>query len=171
MYKMCPSNEVKKASFGGNLSYWVYLFVQIAIIVLLCNRFVSNLSTRWSVPTLFSPLPSILFSPIKAAISRLSKKVKIRRRRRTCADDGDTTREILRQIVCEEHSDECAICRKILSKGIPKGEIAAVGAGVHGCCPRCSVSNFSTRCCDSKGIYKIVKDMLSRRKLLYLICA
>ena len=72
MYKMCPSNEVKTASFGGNLSYWVYLFVQIAIIVLLCNRFVSNLSTR---------------------------------------------------------------------------------------------------CCDSKGIYKIVKDMLSRRKLLYLICA
>lgn len=76
MYKMCPSNEVKTASFGGNLSYWVYLFVQIQLIVLLCNRFVSNLSTRWSVPTLFSPLPSILFSPIKAAISRLSKKLK-----------------------------------------------------------------------------------------------
>lgn len=148
MYKMCPSNEVKTASFGGNLSYWMYLFVQIWFIVLFCNRFVSNFSTRQSV-----------------------KKVKIRRRRRTCADDGDTTREILRQIVCEEQSDECAICRKILSKGIPKGEIAAVGAGVHGYCPRCSVSNLSTRCCDSKGIYKIVKDMLSRRKLLYLICA
>ena len=93
MYKMCPSNEVKTASFGGNLSYWMYLFVQIRIIVLFCNRFVSNFSTRQSV-----------------------KKVKIRRRRRTCADDGDTTREILRQIVCEEQSDECAICRKILSK-------------------------------------------------------
>lgn len=98
MYKMCPSNEVKTASFGGNLSYWMYLFVQIWFIVLFCNRFVSNFSTRQSV-----------------------KKVKIRRRRRTCADDGDTTREILRQIVCEEQSDECAICRKILSKGIPKG--------------------------------------------------
>ena len=77
MYKIRPSNEVhKKLLLGGNLSYWVYLFVQKYIIVLLCNRFVSNLSTRWSVPTLFSPLPSILFSPIKAAISRLSKKLK-----------------------------------------------------------------------------------------------
>ena len=119
----------------------------------------------------FLPLTEYTFLANKSCDFQNVKKVKIRRRRRTCADDGDTTREILRQIVCEEHSDECAICRKILSKGIPKGEIAAVGAGVHGCCPRCSVSNFSTRCCDSKGIYKIVKDMLSRRKLLYLICA
>ena len=118
----------------------------------------------------FLPLTEYTFLANKSCDFQTVKKVKIRRRRRTCADDGDTTREILRQIVCEEHSDECAICRKILSKGIPKGEIAAVGAGVHGCCPRCSVSNFSTRCCDSKGIYKIVKDMLSRRKLLYLIC-
>ena len=39
------------------------------------------------------------------------------RLRAQCADDGDTDREILRQIVCEERSDECAICRKILSKG------------------------------------------------------
>ena len=53
---------------------------------------------------------------------QLSKKYKIRRRRRTCADDGDTDMEILRQIVCEERSDECAICRKILSKGIHKGK-------------------------------------------------
>ena len=119
----------------------------------------------------FLPLTEYTFLANKSCDFQTVKKVKIRRRRRTCADDGDTTREILRQIVCEEDSDECAICRKILSKGIPKGEIAAVGAGVHGCCPRCSVSNFSTRCCDSKGIYKIVKDMLSRRKLLYLICA
>ena len=119
----------------------------------------------------FLPLTEYTFLANKSCDFQTVKKVKIRRRRRTCADDGDTTREILRQIVREEHSDECAICRKILSKGIPKGEIAAVGAGVHGCCPRCSVSNFSTRCCDSKGIYKIVKDMLSRRKLLYLICA
>ena len=118
----------------------------------------------------FLPLTEYTFLANKSCDFQTVKKVKIRRRRRTCADDGDTTREILRQIVCEEHSDECAICRKILSKGIPKGEIAAVGAGVHGCCPRCSVSNFSIRCCDSKGIYKIVKDMLSRRKLLYLIC-
>ena len=44
------------------------------------------------------------------------------RLRAQCADDGDTDREILRQIVCEEHSDECAICRKILSKGIHKGK-------------------------------------------------
>ena len=43
-------------------------------------------------------------------------------------------------------SDECAICRKILSKGIPKGEIDALGAAVRGCCPLCSVSSFSTRC-------------------------
>ena len=119
----------------------------------------------------FLPLTEYTFLANKSCDFQTVKKVKNRRRRRTCADDGDTTREILRQIVCEEDSDECAICRKILSKGIPKGEIAAVGAGVHGCCPRCSVSNFSTRCCDSKGIYKIVKDMLSRRKLLYLICA
>ena len=111
----------------------------------------------------FLPLTEYTFLANKSCDFQTVKKVKIRRRRRTCADDGDTTREILRQIVCEEHSDECAICRKILPKGIPKGEIAAVGAGVHGCCPRCSVSNFSTRCCDSKGIYKIVKDMLSRR--------
>ena len=48
------------------------------------------------------------------------KKVKIRRCRRTCADDGDTDREILRQIVCEELCSECAVCRKILSKGFPK---------------------------------------------------
>src|SRR5699024_11219383 len=76
----------------------------------------------------------------------LSKKVKIRLRRRTCADDGDTDREILRQIVCEELCSECAICRKILSKGFPKGEIAALGKAVRGCCPFCSVSSFSTRC-------------------------
>ena len=64
-----------------------------------------------------------------AAVRRgtLSKKVKKRRCRRTCADDSDTYREILWQIVCEERSDECAICHKILSKGIPKGEIAALG--------------------------------------------
>ena len=45
------------------------------------------------------------------------EKVKIRHHRRTCADDGDTDREI----VCEEQSDECAISRKILSRGISKG--------------------------------------------------
>ena len=55
------------------------------------------------------------------------RKIQNRRCRRTCADDGDTDREILRQIVCEEHSDECAICRKILSKGFPKGETDALG--------------------------------------------
>ena len=74
------------------------------------------------------------------------EKVKIRLRRRTCADDGDTSREILRQIVCEELCSECAICRKILSKGFSKGEIDALGAAVRGCCPFCSVSSFSTRC-------------------------
>ena len=37
--------------------------------------------------------------------------------------------------------------------------------------PLCSVSSFSTRYCDFKGIYKIVKDVLSRRRLLYLIYA
>ena len=84
------------------------------------------------------------------------KKIKIRLRRRTCADDGDTARKILRQIVCEELCSECAICRKILSKGFPKGEIDALGeaglrpksracgpvglrhaaaAAVRGCCP------------------------------------
>ena len=73
------------------------------------------------------------------------KKVIIRLRRRTCADDGDTAREILRQIVCEELCSECAICRKILSKGFSKGEIDALGAAVRGCCPFCSVSSFSTR--------------------------
>src|SRR5699024_3952789 len=71
----------------------------------------------------------------------LSEKYKIRRRRRTCADDGDTSREILRQIVCEELCSECAICRKILSKGFPKGEIDALGEAVRGCCAFCSVSS------------------------------
>ena len=151
------------------MSYWVHLFVQIEFIVLFCVR-VESLDTLERTNA-FLPLTEYTFLANKSCDFQTVKKVKIRRRRRTCADDGDTTREILRQIVCEEQSDECAICRKILSKGIPKGEIAAVGAGVHGYCPRCSVSNLSTRCCDSKGIYKIVKDMLSRRKLLYLICA
>ena len=50
----------------------------------------------------------------------MSKKVKICRRRRTCADGGNTDREILRQIVCEALCAECAVCRKILSKGDSK---------------------------------------------------
>ena len=81
----------------------------------------------------------------RAGAAQTVKKVKIRLRRRTCADDGDTARKILRQIVCEELCSECAICRKILSKGFPKGEIDALGAAVRGCCPFCSVSSFSTR--------------------------
>ena len=64
--------------------------------------------------------------PLQAAAAQAAtdcqKKFKIRRCRRTCADDSDTDREILRQIVCEERSDECAVCRKILSKGIHKGK-------------------------------------------------
>src|SRR5699024_9818612 len=39
-----------------------------------------------------------------------------RRPRRTCADGGDTAREILLKIVCEEPCDECAVLGKILSK-------------------------------------------------------
>ena len=93
----------------------------------------------------FLPLTEYTFLANKSCDFRTVKKVKIRRRRRTCADDGDTTREILRQIVYEEQSDECAICHRILSKGIPKGEIAAVGTAVRGCCPLCSVSRNSTR--------------------------
>src|SRR5699024_4571712 len=77
---------------------------------------------------------------------QIVEKVKIRLRRRTCADGGDTSREILRQIVCEELCSECAICRKILSKGFSKGETDALGEAVRGCCPFCSVSSFSTRC-------------------------
>ena len=42
------------------------------------------------------------------------------RLRAQCADDGDTDREILRQIVCEAFCAECAVCRKILSKGDSK---------------------------------------------------
>ena len=51
--------------------------------------------------------------------ARLASETRLRAQ---CADDGDTDREILRQIVCEERSDECAIWRKILSKGIHKGK-------------------------------------------------
>src|SRR5699024_8174636 len=69
------------------------------------------------------------------AAQSAAQTVKNRRRRRTCADDGDTDREILRQIVCEELCSECAVCRKILSKGFPKGEIDALGAAVRACCP------------------------------------
>ena len=50
------------------------------------------------------------------------KKYKIRRRRRTCADDGDTAREISSKIVCEELCSECAVLLEILSKGIHKGK-------------------------------------------------
>ena len=73
------------------------------------------------------------------------EKVKIRHHRRTCADDGDTDREILRQIVCEERSDECAISRKILSRGIPKGGTGRSGEAVPDGSPFCSVSGFPTR--------------------------
>ncbi|MDY5783085.1 MAG: hypothetical protein SPK62_04120, partial [Gemmiger sp.] len=58
------------------------------------------------------------------------EKVKIRHHRRTCADDGDTDREIVREIVCEERSEECAIYRKILSRGIPKGGTGRLGEAV-----------------------------------------
>ena len=34
--------------------------------------------------------------------------------------DADTYREIRREIVCEKIFDECAICRRILSRGNPK---------------------------------------------------
>ena len=73
------------------------------------------------------------------------EKVKIRHHRRTCADDGDTDREILREIVCEERSDECAISRKILSKGISKGGTGRLGEAVPDGSPFCSVSGFPTR--------------------------
>ena len=68
------------------------------------------------------------------------EKVKIRHHRRTCADDGDTDREILREIVCEERSDECAISRKILSRGIPKGGTGRLGEAVPDGSPFCSLS-------------------------------
>ena len=97
------------------MSYWVHLFVQIEFIVLFCVR-VESLDTLERTNA-FLPLTEYTFLANKSCDFQTVKKVKIRRRRRTCADDGDTTREILRQIVCEEHSDECAICRKILSKG------------------------------------------------------
>ena len=74
------------------------------------------------------------------------KNVKIRHHRRTCADDGDTDREILREIVCEEQSDECAISRKILSRGISKGGTGRSGEAVPDGSPFCSVSGFPTRC-------------------------
>ena len=70
------------------------------------------------------------------------EKVKIRHHRRTCADDGDTDREILREIVCEERSDECAISRKILSRGISKGGTGRLGEAVPDGAPFCSVSGF-----------------------------
>ena len=51
---------------------------------------------------------------------------------RRCADGDDTYREILRQIVCEAPQAECAVCRKILSKGIPK-RAAEPSAACGGC--------------------------------------
>ena len=80
------------------------------------------------------------------------EKVKIRHHRRTCADDGDTDREILREIVCEERSDECAISRKILSRGIPKGGTGRSGEAVPDGSPFCSVSGNPTRCIEPCSI-------------------
>ncbi len=76
---------------------------------------------------------------------QIVEKVKICHHRRTCADDGDTDREILREIVCEERSDECAVSRKILSRGIPKGGTGRSGEAVPDGSPFCSVSGFPTR--------------------------
>ena len=81
----------------------------------------------------------------KAGENKTVEKVQIRRRRRTCADDGDTDREILRQIVCESLCDECAVCRKILSKGIPKRGNTSVRHRRARVLPLLSVSSFSTR--------------------------
>ena len=83
--------------------------------------------------------------PVPPGTAQTVEKVKIRHHRRTCADDGDTDREILREIVCEERSDECAIYRKILSRGIPKGGTGRLGEAVPDGSPFCSVSGFPTR--------------------------
>ncbi|MCI7744580.1 hypothetical protein MSS88_07215 [bacterium] len=83
--------------------------------------------------------------PLVSAAAQIVEKVKIRHHRRTCADDGDTDREILRETVCEERSDECAISRKILSRGIPKGGTERSGEAVPDGSPFCSVSGFPTR--------------------------
>ena len=83
--------------------------------------------TAFAEPPLFFMCKKRTLSTAKEKRSQSVEKVKICRRRRICADDGDTDREILRQIVREKHSDECAICRKILSKGITQGETDALG--------------------------------------------
>ena len=84
-------------------------------------------------------------SPDGSSAAQTVEKVKIRHHRRTCADDGDTDREILREIVCEEQSDECAIYRKILSRGFSKGGTGRSGEAVPDRSPFCSVSGFPTR--------------------------
>ena len=63
--------------------------------------------------------------PAYAGRGQFVENFKIRHRRRTCADDSDTDREILRQECARERSDERAACRKILSKGIPKSGCGA----------------------------------------------
>ena len=85
-------------------------------------------------------------NPDGSSAAQTVEKVKIRHHRRTCAADGDTYREILREIVCEERSHECAISRKILSRGIPKGGTGRSGEAVPDGSPFCSVSGFPTRC-------------------------
>lgn len=61
---------------------------------------------------------------------------KIRRRRRTCADDGDTYREIYPKIVCEEPATSARFWGKFCRRGIQMGETGVTGTAVHDCCPR-----------------------------------
>ena len=76
---------------------------------------------------------------------RLSKKLKNVAVGGHAPTTATPTGKFYGKLCARSVSDECAICREILSKGIPKGEIGALGAAVRGCCPLCSVSSFSTR--------------------------
>ncbi len=61
--------------------------------------------------------------------------------------------------LCMRPQADCAICRKILSKGNSKGETGASGTAARDCCPFWSLSKNSTssipRSCQDRGIVLI----------------
>ena len=57
------------------------------------------------------------------------------RRWRTCADDGDTSREIWPKIVCEARAPSARFWVKFCRRGIQRGKQARQAIAVRDCCP------------------------------------
>ena len=64
-------------------------------------------------------------APLVCVCYRVAK-IKNRRHRRTCADDGDTYREILPKIVCEEPATSARFWVKFCRRGFQRGENRSV---------------------------------------------